>query len=178
MFSNVTSILTMTAMLLHSILGCCAHHAHACEHAESAVRCQAEHDESHCEDSAVAHNDHDETGHKACHAASTVAVSDCRAVAHLVPETVEVNVDEGRESVPHPHQPCQQNCDDGDCRFTQSSVVKTPSPDEGRLSFPVFAVADAGSMGRTQVSALRADSRPPDALAGECRRPMLQVWRL
>ena len=176
MFSNVTSILTMTAMLLHSILGCCTHHAHACEHGESVVRCQTEHDECHPEDFEVARNLHQGAVHEACHSAPKTSVTHCRGIDHQVPETFQADNEESHESLPH--SPCRQNCEDGDCLFTQSSVVKTPSPDEGRLNFPVFAVADAGLPGRTQASVRRADSRPPDTLAGECCRPMLQVWRL
>lgn len=176
MFSKVTSILTMTAMLLHSILGCCAHHAHACEHVESAVRCQTEHDECHSEDSEVARNPHHGAAHKDCHSAAKTLVAHCRGADHQVPETFQADNEESHESLPH--SPCRQNCDDGDCRFTQSSVVKTPSSGEGRLNFPVFAVADSGLPGRTQASVRRADSRPPDSLAGECCRPMFQVWRL
>ena len=162
MSRNVTSILTMAAMLLHSILGCCAHHAHACEQVESAVRCQTEHNGLHAEVSEVAHDEHRRAAHKDCHSAPRETVTHCRGMDHQVQEPNLVGDDEVHE--PLPHSPCQQSCDDGDCRFTQSSVVRTPSPGEGQLICPVFVAADTGLPGRTQASFRRADSGPPDAL--------------
>ena len=178
MFSNVTSILTMTAMLPHSILGCCSHHAHAYEHGESAVQCLAEHDERHSEVHEVAHIAHHEAGHEACSATSEESEHGCREDSHSGSPTAHLDDHQDRGSLPDPHAPCQQNCDDGDCRFTLSSAVKTPAPDEGQLSFPASAATVCPAVCCAELSARRADSGPPGTLPDKCGRAMIQVWRL
>ena len=51
MFQFLTILLTTTAVSLHALLGCCAHHAHS--HAVEEV----------CQDVQVIHHDHDEATH-------------------------------------------------------------------------------------------------------------------
>ena len=179
MFSNLTSILTMTAMLLHSIFGCCAHHAHACEHGRSAEECHAEHVEQHSEVAEIAqtgHLDasHQSQGHADCSSHGDDGNHGCRDAAG----GKQIAADEERDSSPHPQGPCQQKCDGGGCSFTQSAEVKPPSPNEGRLGFPASAavLADVADLGH--VSTFRTDSGPPGKLVAICSRPMLQVWRL
>lgn len=178
MLSNVTSILTMTAMLLHSILGCCSHHAHACEHGESTARCQAEHDQRHPEGLAAGHVDDHEAGHETCSATSDESEHGCREDSHSRPQTAHLDDHEDRGSLPDRHAPCQQNCDDGDCRFTLSSAVKTPAPDEGQFSFPPSATTGCVAVCCAGLSARHATSGPPGMLPDEYGRALTQVWRL
>lgn len=174
MFSHVTRILTMTAMLLHSIFGCCSHHAHACEHGESTAQCQAEHDEDYSEFSEVDH----QAGHESCSAAPEESQHECHADSHCGLQAAQLDGDEDPGSLPDPHAPCQQNCDDGDCRFTLSSAVKTPTPDEGQLSCPPSATTVCATVCCAELSAGRADSGPPGMLPDEHVRALFQVWRL
>ncbi|NQV23247.1 MAG: hypothetical protein HQ518_02670 [Rhodopirellula sp.] len=161
MFSNATSILTMMAMLLHSILGCCSHHAHACEHGLSVSGCQAEHHE-HCREAEQAdHIGHQHQGDRHDHHAPQSVVDD-----------------HSDDSAGHSHEPCRRSCEGGDCRFTQSSQVKTPTPDEGRLSAPAATPAVADSLIAAQVSAVCVDAGPLRDSAAGCHRLMTQVWRL
>ena len=184
MSHNMTSILTTVAMLLHSIFGCCAHHAHACEHADPVAGCQAEHDEHHSSASEVAgasevaHAENHGAAHDDCSTTSERAGHDGHEVAPRFEEGRHSDSHEDGGSLPHRHAPCQQNCDEGDCSFTQPSVVKTPLPDAGKLSFPVIAATVSGLIGCAQASASRTDAGPPHARADECCRPMFQVWLL
>jgi hypothetical protein len=175
MFSNLTNILTMTAMLLHAVLGCCAHHAHACEHGSSAEECQAGHVEHHEHASEVNHSCHHEADDSACGSVADDAERESRGVINRQQEVAH----EDHESSPHPEGPCQQNCDGGDCRFTQSPEVKTPSLQDGRLCCPSLCAAfSTAASFRFAAESLAAESRPPRALTTGCRRPMTQVWRL
>lgn len=175
MFSNLISILTMTAMLLHSILGCCAHHAHACEHGQSAENCQPEHVEHHADEAKNAPAVHLGEGHAGCTSRVDDGDRGCRDEA----DGTQAIAHDKHDSSKHPQGPCQQNCDGGDCRFTQSPEVKTPSLEDGRLCCP--SASAAFSMAPSVQFAFEyfaADSRPPRALATGCCRPMTQVWRL
>ncbi|MFT5328512.1 MAG: hypothetical protein ACI8P0_006425 [Planctomycetaceae bacterium] len=178
MFSNVTSILTLTTMLLHSIFGCCSHHAHACEHGESVAQCQAEHDEHRSEVREVAHRDHHEAGHEGCSTTPEESEHGCRGDSHSGLQTAHLDDHEVSESQPDPHAPCQQNCNDGDCRFTLSSAVKTPAPDEGQLSCPASATTVGAAVCCAGLSPRRADSGPPGTPPDNCARALIQVWRL
>jgi hypothetical protein len=175
MFSKLTNILTMTAMLLHSILGCCAHHAHGCEHGSSADECHSEHVEHHEHASDVAHSCHHEADDSACGSDADDAARESRGDINCQQQLAHV----GHESPPHPEGPCQQNCDGGDCRFTQSPEVKTPSLQDGRLCCPSAPAAfSLAPPFRFAAESLAAESRPPRALTTGCCRPMTQVWRL
>lgn len=172
MFQSLTTILTMSVMLLHSILGCCTHHAHACEHGHVVEGCVAGHDqhESHgAEHSGDGHDDHGhqhhgekrDDGHKHDHDGLTVSHED----GH-----------DDHESDECPHGPCGSECEGGDCTYTQSSKVKTPVPGDGGLSFPVAITHEFVSpvTGLTLVD--RSDTGPPKACAACCCRTMTQVW--
>jgi hypothetical protein len=175
MFSNLTSILTMTAMLLHSILGCCAHHAHACEHGQSAEKCQAVHVGHHADEAENARAGHPGEGHAGCTSQIDDGNHGCRHDA----DGTQVSAHEEHDSSKHPQGPCQQNCDGGDCRFTQSPEVKTPSLEDGRLCCPsasaAFSMAPSVHFASEYFA---ADSGRPRTLATGCCRPMTQVWRL
>jgi hypothetical protein len=165
----------MTAMLLHAVLGCCAHHAHACEHGSSAEECQVEHTEHHSEPAEVAHAGHLDERHAGCSSHGDDGQHGCRNDA----DGTQVTAHEDHDSSQHPQGPCQQNCDGGDCRFTQSPEVKTPSMEDGRLCCPsscaAFSMAASFRFASEQFA---AESRPPHALATGCCRSMTQVWRL
>lgn len=178
MFSNLTSILTMTAMLLHSILGCCSHHVHACEHGESSAQCQTVHVEHHSDVPEVGHIAHHEVDHEACSALSAESGHSCHEDSHSRLQAAHLDAHEDRGSLPDRHTPCQQNCDDGDCRFTLSSAVKTPAPDEGQLSFPPSVNTVCAAVCCAELSAVRADTGPPGLLPDKYGRALTQVWRL
>jgi len=168
----------MTAMLLHSIFGCCSHHAHACEHGEAVAQCQAEHDEHRSEFPEVAHQDHHQAGHEGCSATPEESEHGCREDSHSGPQTAHLDDHEDRGSLPDPHAPCQQNCNDGDCRFTLSSAVKTPAPDEGQLSFPASETTVCTAVCCAGLSARRAGFEPSGMLPDRHARALIQVWRL
>lgn len=168
----------MTAMLLHSILGCCSHHVHACEHGESSARCQAEHAERHSEVPEVGHVDHRGAGHETCSATPDESEHGCHKDSQRRPQTVHLDDHEDQSSQPDRHAPCQQNCDGGDCRFTLSSAVKTPVPEEGQLSFPLSTSSVCVTVCCADQSAVRADSGPPGMLPDKYGRALTQVWRL
>jgi len=181
MFRNVTSILTISAMLLHSILGCCSHHAHACEHGSSVGECAVEHDEHHSDVAEAAHDeredgDHEQGGHQNCSSVDDHAQHGHGDVVHDTPMVAHEDGRGDDDSPQHPHEPCPQNCAGGDCSFTQSSQVKTPTPDDGRLSFPVAATIVAATSIAGHVSAHHADAGPPGSVVPSRRRPMTQVW--
>ena len=170
MFSNLTSILTITAMLLHSILGCCSHHAHACEHGQFVGKCPVEHGEHDSRSSEAAHADEEHADHHACADAGRDA-----------DEPLEAECESGLGSCGMPERsqdPCQQTCDGTDCSFTQSSEVKTPAPDDGRLIFPATTLLVSGVLLAGCLSANPVDSSPPDGVAYCCCRSMTQIWRL
>lgn len=166
MFQSLTSILTMSAMLLHSILGCCTHHAHACEHGHVVEGCVAGHDEHESEHVEQSHEEH---GHDHQHGEKSEHEHDGVAVAH----------EDGHgdhESQECPHGPCGFDCEGGDCTFTQPSKVKTPNPADSGLCFPVAITHEFVSSVTGLVLKDRSDSGPPRALSACCCRTMVQVW--
>lgn len=170
MFRSLTSILTLSAMLLHSILGCCSHHAHACEHGHAVENCAVGHDGHEGE---IVHHGHDH-GHHRHHDDE----GDCDA-EHGLAAHGDGHVDD--ESHECPHGPCGHECQGGDCTYTQTSNVKTPAPADGGLWFPLpiveqFVSALNGLNGLLLPG--QAETGPPDALAACCCRAMTQVWRL
>lgn len=185
MLSKLTSVLTMTAMLLHAVLGCCAHHAHGCEHGLSVEECQAEHVEHHPKEAEVAHASHSNEGHAGCSSHGDSSHGDSSHGDDGDHESrddldgMQVTADEEHDSSPLPQDPCQQDCDGGDCRFTQSSEVKPPSQNDGRLCCPsALAAFSMAASCRFAFEHLTEESRPPRALATGCCRHMTQVWRL
>lgn len=175
MFSKLTSILTMTAMLLHAVLGCCAHRVHACEHGSLSEECQARHVVHHSGQDEIAHAGHTSEGHAGCSFHGQYDNDEGRNDV----EGPLLNEHKEHDSVPQTPSPCQQNCDGGDCRFTQSPEVKTPSQNDGRLCCPsTLAAASMATSCRVEFGYFAAKSRPPHAPAADCCRPMTQVWRL
>jgi len=174
MFQSLTSILTMSAMLLHSILGCCTHHAHACEHGHVVEGCVAgpdQHADHRVELSDAGHEDHGhqdhgknrDDGHEHDRGGLTTADED----GH-----------DDHESDECPHSPCGFDCEGGDCTFTQSSRVRTPTPGDGGLWFPLAIAHEFVSPVTGLIHVDRSDTGPPRASAACCCRTMTQVWRL
>lgn len=95
MFTQVASLLALLPMLLHSILGCCWHHAHhsACNPGNSRVVCQ-----SSVEPPADAHSDH------------AASPSHHRDVEAGIPGELPTD--------PSPHSPC----DEERCLFASTSM--------------------------------------------------------
>ncbi|MDA1163743.1 MAG: hypothetical protein O3B13_11630 [Planctomycetota bacterium] len=178
MSSSLTSILTISAMLLHSILGCCWHHAHACEHGVSVGDCAVEHDEHHSVVPEAAHDEHEAGDHQNCSGVDAHAHHGHGNVDHDTPLVANEDGHRQDDSSRHQHDSCPQNCEGGDCSFTQSPQVKTPAPDDGQLSFPFAAAILAGAPMAGHLSAHYADSGPPGSPAASCCRTMTQVWRL
>lgn len=179
MFQSMTSILTMSAMLLHSILGCCSHHAHACEHGHAVETCDSGHDEH-----VGHHRDRDVHKHGSQHQGHAHhADSGCRHKTSVTAEDIEQPLmaeseHEDRRLPACPHAPCEHDCGSGDCSFTQTSNVRTPTPDDARAGLSgVFASAHVTPMS-VGISATFADSGPPGLSVNCCDRPLLQVWRL
>ena len=167
MLQSLTTILTVSAMLLHSIFGCCTHHAHACEHGHTVEGCVVGHEEHEAEneDHGHDHGHHRHDGHE-----------DARDAEHGLGVTHEGgHGDHG----PHdcPHGPCGFDCEGGDCTYTQSSKVKTPAPGDGGLWFPLAITHEFVSpVTGLLLLADRADSGPPRASVACCCRTMTQVW--
>ena len=173
MFQSLTSILTMSVMLLHSILGCCSHHAHACEHGHVVEGCVAGHEhESHL----VEHSDADHEVHGHQHHGEKRDDGydhdhDGLTVAH-------VDGHDHHESHECPHGPCSFECVGGDCTYTQSSKVKTPAPGDSGLWLPLAITNEFVSPVTGLILADRFDTGHPRASAACCSRTMTQVWRL
>lgn len=153
MFSQVASLLALLLMLLHSILGCCWHHAHhfARNPGNSRVVCQ-----SSVESTAGTHADH--------------ATSPCHNHNH------EHGTGNPGES---PTGPCPDSpCDEERCLFASTSmgvVPQTVALEWGWCNFFVATVelpAPVGASLATHHNLL--GGRLPDS-AGQCRA-LTQVW--
>ena len=171
MFQSLTSILTMSAMLLHSILGCCTHHAHACEHGHVVEGCVAEHDEHEGESAGHSDDGHGDHGRQH-HGEETDAGHD----DHDGLTVAQEDGHDDHETHECPHGPCGFDCEGGDCTYTQSSKVKTPAPGDAGLWFPLAITHEFVSPVTGLFIADRADSGPPRAAAACCCRTMTQVW--
>jgi hypothetical protein len=158
MLQRSISFLAMTALLLHSIFGCCWHHAHADAHAIGANEAGPNHNDSqhvvpcahHCHVSLD--SDAEQLGHAAHHRDS---------------------------NSPEPHAPCQQDPCDGDvCHFALPLHVKVPSPGESAFTHAAQTTAAVALS-----CAGQADCYGPGAVSAHastccCARTMTQVWLL
>jgi hypothetical protein len=179
MFQFLASILTMSLMLLHSLLGCCTHHAHACEHGHVVEDCVAGHEQHKGHRAEIpeaghefekAHGDHCEhhhgekrDGHEHDHDGLTAAHED----GH-----------DDHESHECPHDSCGFDCEGEDCTYTPSSKVKTPTSGDSGLSFPLAITHEFVSPVTGLILVDRSDTGPPKACSACCCRTMTQVWRL
>lgn len=171
MIQRMTSMLAMSAMLLHALLGCCWHHEHICDHGHNIEQCAA--DEGHDSNAVADGHHHNEHG-------ASCADADLPAVAHHHATHLSVHHDghENHESPSCPHVPCQHNCDDGECRFTQGLQVKTPAPDDANATGLMVLACGIVSPSTGFVDAISAVGGPPDSAVASIGRPMTQVWRL
>lgn len=186
MFNKLISTLTLSTMLLHSIFGCCTHHAHACDqsHADGNDPGAAAVLE-HVDDE---HPAHSHSNHRRCSNHDREPGAEIDSSADHLPstssldETVHHNAVENRTSchgtTQDSHAPCPQECDGRDCCFTLASPVKTPSPEDVRLCFPLSAEVLA-AIYSADVNVTDARDPGPPAGRASCRcRPMTQVWQL
>jgi len=103
---QLISLLTLTAMLLHAVLGCHAHHTHDCPVSpETAVATVATAVES-------SHSHHH--GHQ-----------------HALPQTEDVR--DSHDHAPGEHEE-HRNCEEGGCQYLATPATKLSPPDE-QLSF-------------------------------------------
>jgi len=156
MFRLLTQAMTVSAMLLHSIFGCCTHHAHACDHGHTVENCAARH-----EAAEPASSRHDHGLHR-----------------HLDTRPEHDADRHEHRSDDCPHGPCSHECQNGDCMFTLSPRVKSPTPADGCRWFPLAIAEPFLAVAAGPLFAAHAEPAPPDALATSCRRTMTQVWRL
>lgn len=152
MFSQVASLLALLPMLLHSILGCCWHHAHesCCGTGNTRVVCQ-----SSVESPADAHADH--------------VNSPCHNHVHGTGNSGESPAE------PRPDSPC----DEERCLFASTSmgvVPQTVAPEWGWCdSFLVATVELLAPVGSPVASRRELlGGRLPNS-AGQCRA-LTQVW--
>ncbi len=152
MFHSIITILTMSAVTLHALLGCCAHHSHACDEQqhEVAVVETAVHDE-HC------HHQHDDQV-----PADDSAANHCGHQRHS----------------DHQHPDGDGQCSEPDCSFVTSEHIHDVTL-VMMMWLPVAGDADhlaalKGSLGRQAGADVPIDSlRLPDRL-----RANMQVWLL
>ncbi len=162
MFRFLTTATTVSVMLLHSILGCCTHHAHACEHGHSVEECAVGDEADVARHSGDVHRHHvSERDYDAEHG---IAAHDGEHGDH--------------ESGECPHGPCGQECQSGDCTYTPSSKVKAPTPADGQVWFPLAVTAHLNAAIPGSRFPGRAEVGFSDASAACCCRTMTQVWRL
>jgi hypothetical protein len=165
MFRLLTRAATVSAMLLHSIFGCCTHHAHACEHGHAVENCMARH-EAH-DSVGTGHEHHSHRHH---------IVEHDRGPEHQA--VADHDGDGEHESHECPHGPCGHTCQGDDCIYTLSSKVRPPLPTEGSLWSPLAIAEPFVTSVTASLFPGRAETGPPAALAACCCRTMTQVWRL
>jgi len=138
----------LTAMLLHSILGCCWHHGHS--HTEAT--CQTDSNVNRPVQSRV-QSTHSHSLHHACshHHAPASSPSD-------------------HEQVPHQHQ-----CDQDDCHFLLTKSWEFPLQLELSLAFETTVLTVVPQV--VECSLTQQISRPKFDTAGS-RCAVLQVWRI
>jgi len=156
MFHSIITILTMTAVALHAMLGCCVHHAHACDsHASGAESTDLVEADAHCSHAHVHQHQDEEDGE---------------------PSSLDPANGSGHE---HDSAPAH-GCDEADCSFTsaQRSIDV-----ELMLTFSKWCpalgdVAHADSI-QSLLSLHSAAETPPDPLSWSGpARVTTQVWRL
>lgn len=176
----------MSTMLLHSIFGCCTHHAHACDQSHADGNCPgaaAVQEQADDEHTAHAHSNHPgcsnhnrEPGPEIESSSADLPSNSAlyQAVACHPVENRTICHDTTEDS----HAPCQQECDGRDCFFTLASPVKTPSPEDVRLCFPLSAEVLAEISGADVNVTNPSDPGPPAGQASCSCRPMTQVWQI
>jgi hypothetical protein len=152
MVQRSISILAMTAVLLHSVFGCCWHHAHAADHVMGAEETASSHGHA-------AHHCHSHSGDDAHHPGHVARQQD----------------DEPNE----PHAPCQHSPCDGDvCHFAPTVHVKVPGPDESRLTDSTAMVTGAVLLNSRKAVCYRPGVASAEAATRCYARAMTQIWLL
>ncbi len=151
MLQRSISILATTAVLLHSVFGCCWHHAHAADHVTGLAETAS---------------GHGPVGHQ-CHAHSS---RDTHHPGHVVHH----QNDGPRE----PHAPCQRNPCDGDaCHFAPTAHIKVPGPDDSRLTDSTIVARTVQPGCGTTVGCLPCVA-PAESTTRCYARVMTQIWLL
>ena len=109
MFHFVVTGLTLIATLLHAVLGCCSHHAHA-----GHTHCASAGEHHHAAAESEGHT------HRCCHAHHEQPDSE----PHGLLQSGEGNQEDGER-----HAPGHDSCDEGTCQFVWPSKVSLPSYD-------------------------------------------------
>lgn len=154
MFHYILTILTTSAVTLHALLGCCAHHTHACDQQQQVVgaktsACQHEHHQHGCDDNVTAHESaHDHHRHQ--------------------------------HHGDHQHSDGDEPCGEPDCIFVttlhDSDVVLVLSL---ATSLPIAADADHMMMLNGSLAQEAGTESPPGSLQlPERLRANTQVWLL
>ena len=180
MFHNLVTLSTMTSVVLHALMGCCVHHAHA-GHTHSHDVDQVMVDIPHVVGLNEAGHDHDgqsDEGHKAScqhqHNADGSNVVDC-----FDSETIKVCSEQ-----PCSESPCSgshgphESCDEADCNI----VTEQRSNDIELVSMVVWSslLTDSLLLSSRDVFALRQQVGPPPDPHPVVQplRVQTQVWRL
>lgn len=174
MTRRLISSLTAFAMLVHSILGCCWHHAHATESQSGAAPCTHFEDGSSQSDSKP--DSRKQTEHTGCgHEHDESEADHSNDTSSSAAESTDTNSS-------HEHGPCHHSqCDEGNCQFTKTPVSVTPCPDDGGVQlFVVLPLANLGRIGSNfGFTCLEVTQSPPGSwCAQHCAAPVTQVWRL
>jgi len=171
MARRLVSTLTTLAMLVHSMLGCCSHHAHADECQTAHALCDHSEHESSQSDSEVGFEEDSE--HKGCGHQHDESASENESSSAV--DTTLCFCSHERGQCPH------NQCDEDDCRFVKTSVTATPRPgDDGKTAFAFLSIADLG-LAQSLSEAARLEvvkSAPGRWCADLCAAPVTQVWRL
>lgn len=151
MFSRAISLIALLPMLLHSILGCCWHHAHQCGCEVEAVRtvCQADFNSS----------SHEHDGHSACPS--------------------QQQSQERESSSEPPGDPCRHfPCDEERCSFVNTAATVTQQSIDLELAWISVPLAYCDlSIPHDSLNAVQhncCEDAPPVS-DGE-RRALTQVW--
>ena len=152
MFHNIITILTTTAIAIHAMLGCCAHHSHSCDAHESELAVVVHEPNDQCSHGHHHHHDDDKS------------------------PSEDVGNDYGHQhDNDGPH-----SCDEGECSFTSVQrsndleLMLTFSMWCQFLSDPAHADAINSLLLLQSIA-----ETPPDSLAiSGSVRAITQIWRL
>ncbi len=169
MFDFLVNLFTASAMLVHSIFGCCSHHAHVCEHGHEAEKCQHADDRSSNAESAEKNEATHSCGHHHHHSAT----SDTADATEEVTKS-----DESSEQCPH--EPCDHSCDGDQCVFaSQFDKVEPPASDQVSLVDLVSIQSACLATSGGQYTAKRHAEAEPTGMLTACRcRLITQTWLL
>lgn len=175
MFHKLLTFSTMTAVVLHALLGCCVHHAHAGHthsRGDDSATVEVEHHLGQCQHG-HGHDGHAQDGHKAScqhqNNADGSITCDC-----FDDETIELQSPEPCSGSHGPHE----SCDESDCNFVanqrDNDVSVLLTYDWSPLLTPALLLSPE------ELFTLRTKAgSPPDPHSVQLPlRVKTQVWRL